>query len=307
LKRLLFASVLALSTLWFSIPATAARAPSLPNAERTFTTGSLRVQVFGTPHKSTLIFIPGLTCGPWEWSNEIAQFSRAYRIYALTLPGFVGAPALQSRFFDTVSADFWTLLQQQHIEQPALIGHSLGGTLAILLAEQHPERLRSVIAVDGLPVFPGTESLSAQQRVTMAKQSSAAIAAVPRAQFAESQKRSLSYMVSSPQDVDSISQASSKADPGATAEWVYEDLALDLRSRLHDVTIPIAEIAPFDQSLDSPSKRQQYAALFRGAPNARVQFISPARHFLMYDRPDALHAAIEAFLNEPQAARHPPG
>lgn len=306
MKRSLFVSVLALSTLWFSIPATAAVPPALPNAERTISSGSLRVQVFGAPDKPALIFIPGLTCGPWEWSDEIGRFSRAYRIYALTLPGFDGAPSLQSRFFDTVSADFWKLLNQQRIEKPTLIGHSLGGTLAILLAEQHPELLRSVIAVDGLPVFPGTESLSAPQRIAMAKQSAAAIAAVPRAQFAESQKRSLSYMVTSPQDVDAIAQAASKADTAATAQWVYEDLTLDLRSGLHDVTIPIVEIAPFDPALDSPSKRQQYAALFAGAPEARVQFIGPSRHFVMYDQPQALHAAIETLLRDSAAARRPP-
>lgn len=305
MKRIAFSSVLALSTLWLNVPANAATPPPLPKAQASFTSGSLHVDVYGTAGKPAVIFIPGLTCGPWEWSGEIARFSPKYRIYALTLPGFDGTPAIHAPLFDTVSADVWTLLQQQRIEHPTVVGHSIGGTLAILLAEQHPDRLRMIVAVDGLPAFPGTESMSVDQRAVMSRQSADALQQMSQAQFAESQERSVKFMVTAPEDAGAIASLAARSDRSATAQWVQEDLLSDLRPQLKNVTIPIVEIAPFDPAFDpfgparisSPdAKRQYYARLFTGAPSATVQIIAPARHFLMYDRPQALDSALDRLL-----------
>jgi pimeloyl-ACP methyl ester carboxylesterase len=295
-KRLAFAGVLVLSMLWSNIAANAETPPPLSGPAASFAAGSVHVDVYGTPGKPALLFIPGLTCGAWEWSGEIARFSPSYRIYALTLPGFDGVPTIKTPLFDTVSSDVWAMMQQQHIDRPTIVGHSLGGTLAILLAEQHPDRLRKVIAVDGLPVFPGTQLMTASQRAAMAQRSS---------QFPASQKSALQYMVTAPADVDAIAAATAKADPAATGRWVYEDLMLDLRANLKNVTIPIVEIAPFDPSLDpygpariadAAGKQRYYASLFEGAPRTTVKVISPSRHFVMYDQPAALHTALEAAL-----------
>src|SRR5579872_486295 len=118
----------------------AAVPPPLPAPVATFNVGSLHVQQYGGGPRS-LIFIPGLTCGPWEWSGQIARLSSQYTIYALTLPGFDGQPPISGPLFDTTTADFWRLLQSKNIVKPIVIGHSLGGTMGFMLATQHPELL----------------------------------------------------------------------------------------------------------------------------------------------------------------------
>lgn len=305
MNRFALACVLALSTLCFTIRADAAAPPPLPKAVDSFESGSIRADVYGTPGKPVLIFIPGLTCGPWEWAGQIARFSPEYTIYALTLPGFDGRAAARTPLFATVSADFWTLLRTHAIAKPAIVGHSIGGTLAIMLAEQHPERLRAVVSVDGLPIFPGIQLLSAEQRAAMAKQASAGIAQMTPQAFAASQKRSLAYMVTAPEDVDAIAGAAANADPATTAQWMYEDLTLDLRPRLKNVTVPLTVIAPFDPSLDpygpaktstADAKQQFYASLLENDASARVELIAPARHFVMYDQPGVLDTVLSEAL-----------
>lgn len=295
MRRLVIACALALSVLCSAAPASA----------KSFQSGSLKVDVYGTAGKPALIFIPGLTCGPWEWSREIARYSPDYHVYALTLPGFDGAPGVNTPLFTTVEADFWNLLETRGIQKPALIGHSIGGTLAIALAEQHPDRLRSAIAVDGLPIFPGMDFMNAPQRSAMAAQTAAMIAATPQAQFAASQKRTLPYMVTSPKDVDAIANAAANTDPAVAAQWVKEDLLLDLRPGLKSAAVPILEIAPFDPQLDPfgpgkfadpAAKQRYYESLLAGAPQAKVKVIQPSRHFIMYDRPAELDAALDAAL-----------
>ena len=309
MNRSLFASVLAASMLYLNAPVGAAVPPPLPHPSSSFSAGTLHVDVYGTPRKPALVFIPGLTCGPWEWSGEIARFAADYTIYALTLPGFDGVAPARSRddAFQMVSADFWNMLQTRDIVKPIVVGHSLGGTFAIMLAEQHSDRLRAAVAVDGMPVFPGMERSTPDEREAFADRMSAMIASVSTpAQFETAEKTySLPYMVSSKSDIDAIAPLAAHSDPKATAQWMRSDLLIDLRPQLSRIGVPLLEIAPFDAQLDAAgpakfptpaAKQAYYASLLSGAPTARVVVIEPSRHFIMYDQPQRLHAALTAFL-----------
>ncbi len=307
MKRFIPAMMLLASTIVFSAPASAAVPPPLPPASASFNQGSLHVSVYGSPSKPAMIFIPGLTCGPWQWSGEIAQFSPDYRIYALTLPGFDGQPAIAQPLFQTVSDDFWAMLQAQKIEKPIVIGHSLGGTLAFLLAEQHSDRLAAIVAVDGLPILPGMERMTPAQRQAGAQQTATMVASAstPAAFEAAEEKYTLPYLLTSKSDIASVAPLTARSDPKATAQWLEEDMTQDLRPQLGAVTVPVLEIMPFDPTLDpygpgkfanAAQKQAYYVTLLKGDTTAHVQAIAPSRHFIMYDQPQALHAAIARFL-----------
>jgi len=202
------------------------------------------------------------------------------------------------------------MLQTEAIVKPDLIGHSLGGTLAIMLAEQHSEKLGGVLSVDGLPTFPGMDRMTADQRAQAGSQMTAAMASITTpAQFEASEKSYiLPNLITSPDDVAAVAPLTARSDPAATAAWTLEDLNLDLRKGLTSVTAPLLVIAPYDAVLegkvlpDALSKRGYYETLLANDPAANVQMIESSRHFIMYDQPQKLHDAIAAFLRQ-----HPPG
>lgn len=306
MKRLIFTCALAASTLWLNVPARAAVPPPLPKANASFQSGSLHADVYGTPGKPALIFIPGLACGPWEWSGEIARFSPDFTIYALTLPGFDGQTAIDGGLFAKVSADFWTLLQSRNIQKPIVIGHSLGGTLGFMLAGQHSDRLRALVAVDGMPVLPGTEQLPAAQRDAMAQQMASMMAGATHEQFETAERTYvLPSLMTSPQDVAQAAPLAALSDPKASSQWMQQDMTMDLRPQLKDVAIPVLEIAPFDRNFDpngpahiatAAQKQSYYESLLDGDTTAKVEVVENSRHFIMYDQPQALHAAIAQFI-----------
>jgi len=289
-------------SLFVTAPALATVPPPLPAASATFDVGSLHVQQFGSGPTS-LIFIPGLTCGPWEWSGEIARLAPRYTIYALTLPGFDGQPSVDAPLFPRVTADIWTLIEQKHIAKPIVIGHSLGGTTGFMLATQHPERLGGVIALDGLPIYPTNVFSTPDKIAAMADAAAAKMAAIPQAGFAAFEKTgSIPYLVTAPGDVDAIATLAGKSDPKAAAQWFKEDLELDLRPQLAKATVPILLLAPYDPALEgaylptAAKKQAFYAGIVKNAPDASVVVIPNARHFAMYDQPKATSDAIDAFL-----------
>lgn len=293
MKRLVLASVLAASTLWFSAPASASIPPPLPAANTSFSSGSLHVDVYGTPNKPAMIFIPGLLCGPWEWAGEIRNFSPDYTIYALTLPGFDGQPAIQGALFQTVSSDFWSLLQSRGIEKPIVVGRSLGGTLAIMLAEQHSDRLRAIIAVDGMPIFPGLEKLTPGQREDAAQRFASMLSAAQTPQQFEYAEKTyaLPTLMSSPSDIAAVAPLVAKSDPKPSGAWAAEDVRGDLRPQLDRISVPLLEVVP------GRALAPYYGSLLAGDSTAHVVPVENSRHFVMYDQPQALHAAIAQFLS----------
>ncbi|WP_327140403.1 alpha/beta fold hydrolase [Nocardia sp. NBC_01327] len=254
---------------------------------------------------SALILLPGSMCGPWEWRSTIEALRRDHTVYAVAFPGFDDAPApadtsdLIGRYTDEVVA----LISAQHLNKPIVIGHSIGGTIALHLAATHPDLLAAVVAVDGLPVFPGTEDIPAQQRT----QSADAIAATTRTAqtpdaklvFARNYMRSTGVI--DPALADRYAPMMARSDFTTAAAYLREDLLIDNRAELAAATIPIWEIAPYYAPSDRPDstaedKVSYYRELLRAAPHVTVVPMQPSKHFVMLDQPgvfaDTLHRIL---------------
>ena len=52
-----------------------------------------------------LIFIPGLACGPWTWTQTAARLEGKYTVYLLTLPGFDGRTPVPGATLESLSRD----------------------------------------------------------------------------------------------------------------------------------------------------------------------------------------------------------
>jgi len=285
--------------------ATAALPPAPGAPAESFDSGMLHVDRYGSGAQA-VILIPGLSCGPWQWYGVIAHLAPKYTVYALTLPGFDGRPATQKKpLVSSFVADFGALLDAHKIVKPIVVGHSLGGTLAIVLGEQMPQRLKSIVAVDGLPVFPTLGGATADQRAAAALQMSSSIANLTPDQFAAGNATFMStYGTSVPALVAPSSVELSKSDPLAAAAWLQEDLSGDWRPALREITLPLTEIMPYfapdHTGPPLPYSLEQtqafYAALLAGAPQLTIVPIPQARHFVMLDQPDAFDAALDPLL-----------
>ncbi len=282
----------------FTLPlATLAATPTA-----SFEAGSVHVDKYGSGSPA-LVLIPGLTDSGSVWYTTVAKYRATHTIYVLTLPGFGGRPPVAPPMFDTVDKDIAAFLAGAN--KPVLIGHSLGGFLAIRLAEEHSDLIGGAIAIDGLPVFAGMDKMTPAARAGAAAQISGRIKSETPAEFEQGESAQLAFMTM-PENIQTALAFSKGADVAATAEYMNEMIAADLRPNLSKITVPLLEIGPFDSTLDpnnpytpmtTPQQKQTYyASLFTGDRSAKVVIIDNSRHFIMLDRPDALFAAIDAFL-----------
>jgi pimeloyl-ACP methyl ester carboxylesterase len=280
--------------LAFSLLAPAFSAPAK------FEAGALQVEQISRKGPA-LILIPGLACGPWVWDQSVAPLRERYSVYLLTLPGFDGRAPQPGVTLETLQRDLEALIESKKLAKPVLVGHSLGATLALSFATRHSDAISGVVAVDGLPVFPGTEMMT--DRAPMAANARQQIAGQTPAQFAEYQRNYMKQVGSVDEAIASaIAEKSSRSDPGATAEFAAQVLLQDFRRELPGIKVPVVEISPFHApdfaliNVDEAGKTGYYRALLAGIDRLEVVSISPARHFVMLDQPEKFNAALDAAL-----------
>jgi pimeloyl-ACP methyl ester carboxylesterase len=263
-------------------------------------TGAFTVEKQGTKG-SPLIFIPGLASGTWTWKADATRLASSHVVYLLTLPGFDGRPAIPGTTLESLQADLQKLIEDQHLKKPVLVGHSLGGTLSLAFAADHSELVAGVVAVDGLPVFPGTENMT--DRAPMAQGARAQIENQTKDQFAQYQQTYMArFGVVDQARAQALAELSSRSDPRAVADFAAQTLLLDLRPKLKSITVPVTEISPFyaqdfaPMGVDEAGKTNYYRMLLGGIDKLDVVSISPARHFVMFDQPELFAKALDQAL-----------
>ena len=275
----------------------------------------LKVERHGN-HGRPVILIPGLAGGPWVWQETIASLEKDHVVYAVTLAGFDGTPvpADGSNLFDRADTSLLQLIRRQKIDQPVLVGHSLGGTLALRFAGEHSELISGVVAVDGLPLFPGMDRVDAEQRIAMAAGMRKQMESATPEQFKTQQ---LDYMqkigVIDPALAARYAPFNARSDIKATAEYMAEDLAADGRPGLKHANVPILEISPYNAPdfshppmiMSEAQKTAYYQSLLVNAPNAKVVSISPSRHFVMLDQPARFQQVLDDFLKTTERSAQP--
>jgi pimeloyl-ACP methyl ester carboxylesterase len=250
-----------------------------------------------------LILIPGLVSGSWVWQDTIRAFAKDHALYVLTLPGFDGRPPAGPNPLANARAAVEALIASRKLDKPVIVGHSLGGTLAIAVAEDIPNGIGGVVAIDGLAVFPGTEDLPPAARPAAAERIRTGMATAKPDAFAAQQQ---SYMrtigVLDMDMADELARLTARSDPASAAQYTADDIALDLRPGLKSITAPVLVIAPFydqdgaSQGIAEKDKADYYARLMEGTPKLQVVSVAPARHFAMFDEPQKVNDAIRNFL-----------
>lgn len=272
--------------------------------------GTLTFEKHGD-HGRPVILIPGLGGGAWVWKDTVEKLQPDHVVYVVTLAGFDGTPPPKSgNFMDQAQASIVQLVQRDHLNKPVLVGHSLGATLSLKLATERPQLFGGVVAVDGLPVFPGTENMPKAQRPAMATAMQARMNAATPAQFATQQ---IQYMktigLRDPRQAEIYGKLNARSDPKATAQYMAEDFSLDFRDALKNAKLPILEISPYNppdfasgpMAMSEAQKTGSYQSLLANAPDAKVVSISPSRHFVMLDQPAKFQQALDTFLQSLEA------
>ena len=295
LRALLLASVVALAA--GNVFSTAHAEPARVEAPA-FTSDRLSVEVIG--QGPDVILIPGFASSREVWRPLAQRLAATHRVHLVQLAGFAGEPwshgdgAFVQPAVDELARYAATL------NKPAVIGHSMGGLVGLMMAQQHPEAVGRVMSVDSLPFFSAMfgPTATAEGARPFADQAAAVILSADAADFRQQQEQTAVGMMKTEAARPAMVEWSMASDRHAMASAIREVMTTDARPGLAAMTTPVWALYAADANGGAPAAMadavwgREYAAL----PGVKLVRVEEARHFIMTDQPERLGVLVDEFL-----------
>lgn len=251
-----------------------------------------------------VILIPGLASSAVIWEPTAKALEGRYRVHIVQVAGFAGAPTAGNASGQVVAgvteglADY---IKAQGLKSPAVIGHSMGGSIGMELAARHPELVGRLMVVDMFPKLavaffgPGA---SADQIAKNAATIRDGMVNTPAEQAAVQQRQTIAGMVKTESAREAITQHALASDRDVSGRAMEELLLTDLTPELGKITAPTTVLHAFDKASPIPAATMDgwYAAAYAPLKGAKLVRIDDTAHFIMVDQPVEFQAEVEAFL-----------
>jgi pimeloyl-ACP methyl ester carboxylesterase len=251
-------------------------------------------------NKPKMILIPGLQSDGAVWSSTVTHFKDRYECHVLTLAGFAGQPSLPAGqpFLETVRDQLAAYIRDHRMKSPVIVGHSLGGFLALWLSAENPGLTGPLVIVDSLPFLPGAylATATAESMKDQATSLRAMVGSMQGDAWVTYQKGnpSLKSMMSNDADIALATEWGIKSDPKTVATAMFELFQTDLRtevSRIQSPTLLLAALKGYPEG-----SIQIYQTQTQPLKNMRLEAFPEARHFIMFDAPARMFETMDSFL-----------
>src|SRR4051794_12784215 len=261
-------------------------APAAPAAAPAFAPTRFIVEVTGSG--PDVILIPGLTASKEIWRGTVAAVP-GYRYHLVQVAGFAGAPARGNARGDIVAPlaeELGRYIQAAKLRRPAIVGHSMGGSLAMMVAARHPALVGRVMVVDMLPQPAGL--LGA--RAADLKGLSGLLRSLGSTEEGRGLIDTAIRLFGDDQAVNT------RSDPDVVARAAHELADTDLTPELPRIRAPLTVLYAAADPAYTASTDRTYAEAYAGAPAARLVRIDHSGHMIMRDQPARFREALRAFL-----------
>jgi len=227
-----------------------------------------------------ILFIPGFASSGNVWEATINALPSNYKSYSFTMAGFAGVPAQANSSVKYWEAQIVQYIHDLNIEKPIIIGHSMGGAMAMAIASDYPDLVKKIIVVDALPCLPvmmnpnfrSVENINCDEMVKN-------MMSMPNKEFLDQQKNSVARLVADTSRYSTITNWGVNSDRETFAKIYCEISNIDLRSDINKIKCPSLVLLESYFKLMKPNIEEQYKNL----KNVNLQYADKGLHFIIYD------------------------
>lgn len=232
--------------------------------------------------KAPVVLIHGAGASSVAWMDVVKRLAPSRRAIAPDLPGHGQSDPWHEVSIDGYRDAVGTICAQLSLEKVVLVGHSMGGAIALRCALAWPERVAALVLVCSgarMKTAPATLAAFSDEEIDP--------------------DEVIERMVYSPSTPRSVIDRWRAVNIQAPREIVVADFracdGFDVRPSLRSIRMPALCIGGSDDLAMPPKFTLEAAA---GMVNARAVILPHTGHMTFHEQPDAFHAALDAFLAE---------
>lgn len=311
-------TVKSIMRVWTTIAAigVALSLPSVANTQTAPPDGPFetrdRISVTVVGKGPDIILIPGLAPSPEVWSRLTGRLRQRHRLHLVQIAGFAGLPPISDRgglVAAPTAVAIAEYIRSARITAPVVIGHSMGGEVALMLGARYPERVRRLMIVDALPFYsllfdPAATSETSRPRANAFRE---ALLAAPAAQARAMQAASIARLTKNEAARPALTAAGTRSDRKTVADATYELMTTDLRPELHRIRVPVEVVYAYDPIYGVPASHidAKFSSAYASTPQVSFKRIDGSLHFLMLDQPIKFERSVIDFLGRAMPLSRP--
>jgi pimeloyl-ACP methyl ester carboxylesterase len=240
-----------------------------------------------------LVFLHGIGGRASGWAPIQAACAEAgHTSLAWDMPGYGESPAIDPYTFDGLADALAALLDAHGLPKAVLVGHSLGGMVALQMWARHPTRLAGLVLAASSPAFGHgsgdfQQAFIAQRLAPLEAGRSMHDVAAGLIPTMVAPGYTGPGLAQAQACMGSITPAAYKAALGALVQF-------EQRAALPSITVPTLCIAGEHDRTAAPSVVQRMADKI---PKAQYQCLGGVGHLLTFEQPEAFAGAVLDFLN----------
>jgi pimeloyl-ACP methyl ester carboxylesterase len=242
-----------------------------------------------------ILYLPGFATPGSMWEETIESLNLQRKSYLFSYAGFNGNAPIKMPWYLNIKNSIIEYIKDNEMSDIIIIGHSMGGNLAVDIASALPSKVSKIIIVEALPcmrevIMPNVPAESLYYNSPYNKQ----MLEMNEQQFKKTAIMMASNMTLNEDKKNSITNWILEADRNT---WVYgytDLLKLDLRNSLSKVTCETLILgASFpDVKIAKENYENQYSTL----SNKTILMATNSKHFLMFDQPEWFYKTVNDFL-----------
>jgi pimeloyl-ACP methyl ester carboxylesterase len=236
-----------------------------------------------------VILIHGLgTAAARDWANVIPELATTYDVYALDLPGFGASDKGNHLYSPSNYVRVLDALFGERLKRPAnIVGHSMGGVVALAYSASYPDRVKRLVAVDVAGVLHRSVYGEFLGRMVAERKIGDSPWYDMLARMITTQAENLPAKGLMSLELPQVRQRLLRGDPNAIAAMalVEHDLSRGLRA----IKAPTLVVWSSDDRV-APLRAGQ--AIASAVPGARLVVIDAAGHAPQLTRPERFNALL---------------
>jgi pimeloyl-ACP methyl ester carboxylesterase len=245
-----------------------------------------------------VVFLHGLQGGAQSWVPQLTLLSDRFHIIAWDAPGYGESDPVSGSIddFATAALEFITT----HLSEPAaVVGHSLGGVIALRMASLEPRAMSRIVLSCTHPGHGRQPDADVSDRYSRRMEE---LATLPRDEYGRRRARGMLPDDAPVHAVEAIARIASVVRPEGIAAAIRAIESADLRPYLDAINLPALVVTCERDRVVSP---ERVSPLLERLPDVRHVRLPGLGHAPYYENPERYNAGIMPFLLEEQSAPHP--